>query len=113
DDLGAARHLQDVLGERRAQREVAQPHRAAHPAALGLADDRVVRHPPAVGVKGLRLAQKDQVSLATLIGEQDLLAVLERKAVVHRASWTLGAGRSRVAATASNGVRALIQRAAG
>ena len=113
DDLGAPRHLQDVLGEDRAQRQVAQPHRAAHPAALGLPDDRVVRHPAAVGMEGLRLTQKDQVTLAALIGEQDLLAVLERKPVVHLASWTLGAGRNHVAANASNGVSALIQRAAG
>ena len=88
DDLGAARHLQDVLRQRGAQRDVAQAHRAAHPAAFGLADHRVVRHPAAVGVEGLRLAEKDQVSLAALIDEQDLLTVLEGKPVVHLASTT-------------------------
>src|SRR3972149_1417702 len=37
----------------------------------------------AVGVERLRLAQEDQVALAALIDEQDLLAVLERAALVH------------------------------
>jgi hypothetical protein len=37
-------------------------------------------------VKRLRLAQEDQMPLAALIGEQDLLAVLEGKPVIHLAS---------------------------
>src|SRR5206468_5812937 len=113
DDLGAARHLQDVLRQRGAQRDVAKPHRAPHPAALGLADHRVVRHPAAVGVERLRLAEKDQVSLTALIDEQDLLTVLEGKPVVHRVSRARGAGRKRAATNAASGVAALIQSAAG
>src|SRR5206468_1029667 len=61
----------------------AEAHRGAHPRALGLADDRVVRDPTAVGVERLRLAEEDQVALATRIDEQDLLTVLERAALVH------------------------------
>ncbi len=53
------------------------------------------------------------MALAALIGEQDLLTVLEGKPVVHLASWTLGAGRKRVATNAASGIRALIQSAAG
>ena len=84
DDLGAARHLQHELGQRGPQGQVAQPHRGAHPRAVGLADDGVVRDPAAVGVEGLRLAQEDQVALAALIDEQDLLTVLEGEAARSR-----------------------------
>src|SRR5262249_49412348 len=77
DDLGAARHVEDVLGQRRAQGETPRVLRGAHPGAVGLADDGVVLDPAAVGVEGLALAQEDQVALPALVDEQDLLAVLE------------------------------------
>src|SRR5207253_9473621 len=60
-----------------------EAHRGAHPRPLGLADDRVVRDPTAVGVKRLRLAEEDQVALAPRIDEQDLLTILKRAALVH------------------------------
>src|SRR5206468_9906386 len=101
---------QHELGQRRAQREIAQAHRGAHPGAVGLADDRIVRDPAAIGVKRLRLPQKEEVTLAALIDEQHLLTVLEGKRLLHR---VLGAGKKHAAANAASGVSALMASAAG
>src|SRR4030095_291489 len=74
--------------------------------------DGIVLDPAAIGVERLRLAQEDQVALAALIDEQHLLAVLERKPGVHAVA-SRGAGSNRVGTNATNGIIALIQRAAG
>src|SRR4029453_2049235 len=58
------------------------------------------------------IGKKDQVALAARIDEQHLLAVLEGKPVVHAVA-SRGAGRNRVGTNATNGIIALIQRAAG
>ena len=83
DDLGAARHVEHVLGQRRAQRETARALRGAHPRAVGLADDVLVLDPPAVGVEGLTLSQQDEMALAALVDQQRLLAILEAVEETH------------------------------
>src|SRR5947208_3919980 len=107
DDLRTAGHVEHVLAERGAEREIAEAQRGPHPGALGLADDRVVRDPAAVGVERLRLPQEDQVALAALIDEQDLLTVLERAALVHWISLSRGVGRKRAVANPASGMSAL------
>ncbi len=77
DDLGPARHVEHVLGEGGAQGEVARALRRPHPRAVGLPDDRVVRHPAAVGVEGLPFPKQEEMSTPPLIDQQGLLAVLE------------------------------------
>src|SRR4030095_16316699 len=76
-----------------------------------LPDDGVVEDPPAVGVERLRLAQEDQVTLAALIDQQDLLTVLEGQPLVHAVAGR-GAGSRRVRTNAAGGAAALIQSAA-
>src|SRR5262245_16033582 len=89
DDLGAARHVEHVLGQGRAQRQIAHALRALDPRAVGLADDRVVRDPATVRVKRLALAQDDEMALAALIDQERVLAVLEPVGRVHGA-WPAG-----------------------
>src|SRR6185295_8704796 len=103
-------HVEHELRERRTQREIPQAHRGAHPGAVGLADDGVVRDPAAIRVKGLRLPQKEEVALAALVDEQHLLTVLERRCVLHR---SLGAGKKRARTNPARGVSALIASAMG
>jgi hypothetical protein len=110
DHLCPTRHLEDVFGQRRTEREVTQAHGAADPGGIGLADDHVVGNPATVGVERLRLAEKDQVTLATLIDEQDLLAVLKRRALVHD---VVGRGRKRATTKPTAGRSALIQSTVG
>jgi hypothetical protein len=110
DHLRATGHLEDVFGQRGTEREVTQAHGAADPRGIGLADDHVVGDPATVGVERLRLAEKDQVTLATLIDEQDLLAVLKRRALVHD---VVGRGRKRATRKPTAGRSALIQSTVG
>ena len=51
DDLRAARHLEDVLGQRRPHRDEARALGAAHGDAFGVADEVVVLDDAGVGVE--------------------------------------------------------------
>src|SRR5699024_4561799 len=85
DDLGAAGHRQDVVGEYWAQREVVGILGRADDRALGRADEIVVPHRSVMGEE-LRPLGKDHRVLAALgIGELDTVADLDRTGSLHGA----------------------------
>ena len=92
DDLGPARHVEHVLGQGRAQGQVARALGGADPGPVGVADDGVVGHPAAIGVEGLALPEEQQMAPAPLVDQQGLLAVLEP--IRRHRSWD-PAGRAR------------------
>ena len=80
DDLRAARHLEDELGQRGADRGVTRPAAGAHGDAFLVADQHIVSEEPGMGMElGLRL-EGDQVAALLGIDEDDLLAHLQRAA---------------------------------
>src|SRR6266850_7417733 len=86
--LGAAGHVEHVLGERGAQREISRALGGTHPGAVRVPDDGLVGHPAAVGVVRVALAQQQQVPPTALVDQQDLLAVLEL--IQRHRSWDPG-----------------------
>ena len=85
DHLGAAGHLEDVLGQRGTEGQVPHAERRPHPAPVRVADDGVVGDPAAVRVEGLAFSQGEEVALPPLVDEENLLAVLEGFEDAHRA----------------------------
>ena len=77
DHGGAAGHGQDVVGEQGAQREVGDVSRGADNAALGSADQLVVREGTLVGVEVLPGFERERVVASLGVGELDLVPDLE------------------------------------
>ena len=74
DDLGATRHLQHDVGERRAQHEEACARCSPRRRALRRADQVVVRDEARVRVERRALAEPDEVPAVLGVDEQDALA---------------------------------------
>ena len=70
DHLRAARHLEHVLGERRAHRGEPGVAGGAHGHAVGLTDDVVVREHAGVGVELAAVGEGDEVATALGVDEQ-------------------------------------------
>ena len=79
DHLRPPLHLQDELGEGRAQGDDRGAARRPHRDALGPADQQVVGDDPAVEVVRLALLQGDEVAPATVVQQQDPLPRLEAR----------------------------------
>ncbi len=74
DHLRAARHLEDVLGERRPQRGQACAAGGAHCAAVGVADDVVVGDDAGVRMELAARLEHDEVPATTVVDEEHPLA---------------------------------------
>ena len=73
DHGGAAGHGQDVVGEQGAQREIGDVSRGSDNAALGSADQLVVREGTLVGVELLPCFEREGVVASLGVGELDLV----------------------------------------
>ena len=99
DDLRAARHLEDVLGERRPHRDEARALGAADRDAFVVADDRVVLDDAGVGVELRAGGERDEVAPLLVVDEEHAVAGGERP--VHGAgSGSPSIGRRRPVARA-------------
>ena len=98
DHLRAARHLEHVLGERRAHRDEARVAGGAHGDAVGLADDVVVRQHAGVGVELAAVGEGDEVATPLGVDQQHAVAGGERRGPRQRTS---SAGRRGSVSTSS------------
>ena len=90
DDLSAPGHLEDDVGERRAEHQELATGRTDDGAALAATDDVVVGEDPRVGVECLALAELQEVPTLLRVDEKHPFAVGQLVAVRHGLSSAAG-----------------------